>query len=58
MEESWFKRGTLLLMYGFRMGDQFKPRKYAQSIFQHTIMKINEVTNNGELIVQQERMKI
>lgn len=58
IEESWFKRGTLLLMYGFRMGDQFKPRKYSQSIFQHTVMKIQQVKDNGELIVQVERMKI
>ncbi len=58
IEESWFKRGTMLLMYGFRLGDQFKPRKYASSIFQHTVMKINEITENGELIVQEQRTRI
>ena len=57
IEESWFKRGSKILVYGFRMGDQFKPRKYAQSIFQHTIMRIQEVKDNGELIVQTERAK-
>lgn len=58
IEESWFKRGNLILVYGFRMEDQFKPRKYKDSIFQHTIMKINEVTNTGELIVQEERVRV
>jgi DNA polymerase-3 subunit alpha len=58
IEESWFKRGQMLLMYGFRMGDQFKPRKYSQSIFQHTVMRIQEIKDNGELVVQTERIKI
>lgn len=58
IEESYFKRGTLLLMYGFRIGDQFKPRKYSQSIFQHTVMKILSIKENGELIVQIERPKV
>lgn len=58
IEDSFFKRGTLLLMYGFRWGDQFKPRKYSNSIFQHTVMKIQEVKDNGELIVQMERVRV
>lgn len=58
IEESWFKRGTKILVYGFRLGDQFKPRKYKNSIFQHTVMKINEVNNDGTFVVQQERSNV
>jgi DNA polymerase-3 subunit alpha len=58
VEESWFKRGTKILVYGFRMGDQFKPRKYKNSIFQHSVMRINEVNEDGTIVVQQERTEI
>lgn len=58
IEESWFKRGTKLIIYGFRLEDQFKPRKYKNSVFQHSVMKINEVKEDGTLIVQQERTNI
>lgn len=58
IEESWFKRGTKILVYGFRMGDQFKPRKYKNSIFQHSIMKINMVNEDGTIVVQQERTEV
>lgn len=58
IEESWFKRGSLILVYGFRLGDQFKPRKYSNSVFQHSIMKINKIVDNGEIIVQEERISV
>ena len=58
IEESWFKRGTLMMVYGFRLGDQFKPRKYKNSVFQHTIMKITRLMDNGEIIVQEERVSV
>jgi len=58
IEESWFKRGNLLLVYGFRMGEQFKPRKYKNSIYQHSIMKIIKVEHDGSIVVQQERTSV
>ena len=58
VEESFFKRGSQLLVSGFRMGDQFKPRKYKNSIFQHSIMKITKLMDNGEIIVQEERARV
>jgi len=58
LEESWLKRGTLLLCHGMRMGDQFFLKVYNDSIFNHTINKIVEVTDEKELIVQAERLQI
>lgn len=58
VEESWFKKGTMILVYGFRLGDQFKPRKYAHSTYQHTIMKITSIGEGGKLYIQEERIKI
>lgn len=58
IEDSWFKRGNKLIIYGFRNGEQFFPRKYKDSIFEHTTMKITEVNdNNGDIKVQLERYK-
>lgn len=58
IEESWFKRGTKILVYGFRDGDQFRPRKYSSSVYQHTVMKITNILDNGDLLIQDERTKI
>ncbi|MGL6184736.1 MAG: PHP domain-containing protein [Clostridium chrysemydis] len=57
LEESWFKRGTKLMITGFRRGDQFKPKKYKNSIYQHTVQKILEVDENGLLTLQSERVQ-
>lgn len=58
VEEPWFKRGTLLCVAGFRRGDQWVPRVYADSVFKHTINKIININTNGSLDLQMERIKI
>jgi len=55
IEKSWFKRGNKILVYGFRSGDVFIPRKYRDSIFNHTIMKISKVNKDGSIEVQMNR---
>lgn len=57
IEESWFKRGSKILVYGFRNGDNFFPRKYKNSIFEHTTMKIQDINTDGTIQVQFERYK-
>lgn len=57
LEEGWFKRGTKLLVTGFRRGDQFKPKKYKNSIYQHSLQKIIEIDDNGLLKLQSDRVK-
>lgn len=56
IEKSWFSRGTLLAICGYRFGETFKPKKYSHSTYQHTVMKILEVTKDGELLIQTDRL--
>ncbi|MGU8678973.1 PHP domain-containing protein [Clostridium perfringens] len=57
LEESWFKRGTKLMITGYRRGDQFAPKKYKNSIYQHTVQKILDIDENGILTLQSERVQ-
>lgn len=58
VESSWFKRGNLLSVVGFRRGSTFVPKKYRDSIVQHTIELITEVTADGDIFLQSERKKV
>lgn len=57
IEKSWFTRGNLLMVRGFRREDQFVTRTYAQKgqQKQHTINMITAVTEEGELYLKTER---
>lgn len=56
IEKPWFKRGALLSFVGFRRGDFFVPKTYRDSIFQHTVQKIVNVSEDGRsLIFKSER---
>ena len=55
VDESWFKRGTLLIMTGYRLETMFRPKVYKDSPFQHTVERILEIRESGEVIIQQER---
>jgi DNA polymerase-3 subunit alpha len=57
LENGWFQRGTLLLVTGIRRGDTFKPKRYSNSIYQHALQKILEIKDNGELILQYDRIQ-
>lgn len=58
LEKSWFTRGNKLLISGYRRGNQFIPKVYKNSIYQHTIALINEVDNDGNIILTTERVQI
>lgn len=58
LEDGWFKRGNKLLITGFRRGDQFKPKIYRNSVYQHSVYKIVDVKENGDLDFQTERVSI
>lgn len=58
IEESFFKRGNKLLITGFRRGDQFKPKRYYDSIYQHSVQKITEVKDNGDLVLVGDRATV
>ena len=57
LEESWFKRGTKLIITGIRLEQNFKPMRYNDTIYQHTCNKILEVYNDGDLLIASERVR-
>lgn len=54
IEKSWFKRGTMLMITGYRRDDQFVAKTY-QSTQSHQLYKITEVLSDS-IILQHERM--
>lgn len=58
LEESWLKRGNLIVVAGMRRGDQFVPRVYKDTIYKHTVNLIQEVYEDGTLLLQSERTEI
>jgi DNA polymerase-3 subunit alpha len=58
LEKSWFTRGNLLLVTGFRRGNQFVAKKYKTSIYQHSLAMIQEIDPDGNLILQSERTEV
>jgi DNA polymerase-3 subunit alpha len=58
LEDGWFKRGNLLLITGFRRENNFYPKRYKNSVAQHTVQLIKEIKDNGDLILQSDRIYI
>jgi DNA polymerase-3 subunit alpha len=54
MEKSWFNRGNMIIVTGIRSGDDFVSKKYA-STGGHQLYKIDEVLENGDLILKDSR---
>ena len=55
IEKSWFQRGNLLLITGIRRGDMFFPKRYTDTIYQHTLRLIEKVNQDGSLSLKFER---
>lgn len=56
LEKSWFSRGNKLIITGFRRDEQFVPRVYKDSIFNHSVQLIKEITEKNELVIQSDRI--
>ena len=54
IEDSWLKRGSLIMIAGIRRGDQFIPMVYKDTIYKHTVNLIKEIKGE-DLVIQQER---
>ena len=54
VEKSWFNRGSMIMLTGYRRGDQFVPKKY-KSTPTHQLYKIDEITKDGEIKLRSER---
>ena len=55
LDESWFKRGTKLVLVGFRRGEEFVLRKTG-TMYNHTTIKINDF-NEEQLYLQVEKVE-
>ena len=53
-EKSWFNRGNMIMVQGFRSGDNFIPKKYASS-GGHQLYKIDSIDKQGDLILRTDR---
>jgi len=54
IENSWFERGTMLMIKGIRRGDDFIPKKYS-NMKCHELYKINNINKYGEIEIISER---
>ena len=54
IEKSWFNRGNMVVFQGMRSGNAFVAKKYASS-GGHTLYKITEILDNGDIVLQTER---
>ena len=53
-EKSWFNRGNMIMVQGFRSGDNFVPKKYASS-GGHQLYRIDSIDKQGNLMLRNER---
>lgn len=54
MEKSWFNRGEMIMVQGFRRGDDFVAKKYARTPG-HMLYKITRVDADGTIVLTHER---
>lgn len=54
MEKSWFGRGSMLMLTGYRREDEFVTKKY-KSTNSHQLYKIEEIDKEGNLILKDGR---
>lgn len=53
-DKSWLTRGNRLVIVGYRRGETFYPKTYNNSVYSHTIMKIEDY-NTNEIKFKTER---
>ncbi len=57
VEKSWFSRGNKVMIVGFRREDQFIAKRYANSIYQHTVELITHIIEDGtKVLTNKERV--
>lgn len=58
LEKSWLSRGSKLVVAGIRRDDSFRPMVYKDTIYLHTVNRIQEINDDGTLLLQSERIKV
>ena len=56
-DPSWFERGTLLVIVGFRNEDSFIARTYKDSIYKHSVMKIEKYNSKNVYIKMDKKIE-
>ena len=46
------------MVTGYRNGEQFIPRKYNDSIYRHTVQLIKDISDDGILSLQSDRIDV
>lgn len=54
-DKSWFERGSLIIIAGYRRGNDFVTKKYKSSIYRRQIQKIDKVNEDGSAIIRSTR---
>ena len=57
VEKGWFKRGTMLMLTGFRRGDQFVTKTYKHTPT-HQLYKVDLENNGKDIILTHERVDV
>lgn len=57
LESSWFKRGSKLIVCGYRNGFNFRAYRYSDTIYTHIVSQIVEINSDGTLLLKTEREK-
>lgn len=55
LDASWFKRGTKLLISGYRIGEDFKVHRYKDSVFLHSVNRIRAYDGKDYIEIDTER---
>lgn len=56
-DTNWVSRGTMLMISGYKRGeDNFIAKKYKNTIFQHTVTKIESINEDKTLSLRLERL--
>ena len=58
VEESWFKKGKILFVTGYRSGQIFRAKVYKGGIVEHTVQLINRINEDGTFVVSPERARM
>ena len=57
LDESWFKRGTKLIIYGFRKDNMFHARSSKVPVWTQGVGKIEQIHDDGSLTIRHNRVK-
>lgn len=55
IDSSWLARGQLLIVCGYRNHEEFRVKRYKNSVYQHTVCRILDIDNNGNCMLQLDR---